>query len=53
MKKHRAEFELREGDLLVCEGGEIGRCAKSATKQIRTFNERRSSNFKTITFDRL
>lgn len=21
------EFELREGDLLVCEGGEIGRCA--------------------------
>ncbi len=27
MKKDRAEFELREGDLLVCEGGEIGRCA--------------------------
>lgn len=25
--KDRAEFELREGDLLVCEGGEIGRCA--------------------------
>lgn len=23
----RAEFELLEGDLLVCEGGEIGRCA--------------------------
>jgi len=23
----RQEFELREGDLLVCEGGEIGRCA--------------------------
>ena len=21
------EFELRDGDLLVCEGGEIGRCA--------------------------
>lgn len=26
-EKDRAEFELREGDLLVCEGGEIGRCA--------------------------
>ena len=23
----RIEFELRNGDLLVCEGGEIGRCA--------------------------
>ena len=23
----RSEFELQEGDLLVCEGGEIGRCA--------------------------
>lgn len=23
----RAEFELKDGDLLVCEGGEIGRCA--------------------------
>lgn len=23
----RREFELRDGDLLVCEGGEIGRCA--------------------------
>lgn len=23
----RVEFELRDGDLLVCEGGEIGRCA--------------------------
>ena len=23
----RQEFELRDGDLLVCEGGEIGRCA--------------------------
>lgn len=23
----RIEFELREGDLLICEGGEIGRCA--------------------------
>ena len=23
----RKEFELHEGDLLVCEGGEIGRCA--------------------------
>lgn len=23
----RIEFELKEGDLLVCEGGEIGRCA--------------------------
>lgn len=23
----RIEFELRDGDLLVCEGGEIGRCA--------------------------
>ena len=23
----RTEFELRDGDLLVCEGGEIGRCA--------------------------
>ena len=26
-EKDRNEFELREGDLLVCEGGEIGRCA--------------------------
>ncbi len=26
-EKDRREFELREGDLLVCEGGEIGRCA--------------------------
>ena len=25
--KDRIEFELQEGDLLVCEGGEIGRCA--------------------------
>ncbi len=23
----RVEFELRDGDLLICEGGEIGRCA--------------------------
>ena len=23
----QAEFELKEGDLIVCEGGEIGRCA--------------------------
>ena len=23
----RKEFELRKGDLLVCEGGEVGRCA--------------------------
>ena len=23
----RVEFELRDGDILVCEGGEIGRCA--------------------------
>lgn len=23
----RSEFELKDGDLLVCEGGEIGRCA--------------------------
>ena len=23
----RQEFELRKGDLLVCEGGEVGRCA--------------------------
>lgn len=23
----RAEFELKDGDLLICEGGEIGRCA--------------------------
>ena len=26
-EKDRKEFELQEGDLLVCEGGEIGRCA--------------------------
>ncbi len=26
-EKEREEFELQEGDLLVCEGGEIGRCA--------------------------
>ena len=26
-KDDQAEFELRDGDLLVCEGGEIGRCA--------------------------
>ena len=26
-EKERSEFELCEGDLLVCEGGEIGRCA--------------------------
>lgn len=26
-KADRIEFELRDGDLLVCEGGEIGRCA--------------------------
>lgn len=26
-KKDQIEFELRDGDLLVCEGGEIGRCA--------------------------
>lgn len=26
-ERDRAEFELRDGDLLVCEGGEIGRCA--------------------------
>ncbi len=26
-EEDRTEFELRDGDLLVCEGGEIGRCA--------------------------
>lgn len=26
-EKDRAEFELQDGDLLVCEGGEVGRCA--------------------------
>lgn len=26
-EKDRIEFELQDGDLLVCEGGEIGRCA--------------------------
>ena len=26
-KDDQAEFELKDGDLLVCEGGEIGRCA--------------------------
>ena len=26
-EKDQAEFALKEGDLLVCEGGEIGRCA--------------------------
>lgn len=26
-KKDRLEFHLEDGDLLVCEGGEIGRCA--------------------------
>ena len=26
-EKEQAEFELCDGDLLVCEGGEIGRCA--------------------------
>ena len=26
-EKDKKEFELRNGDLLVCEGGEIGRCA--------------------------
>ena len=26
-KADRQEFELRNGDLLVCEGGEVGRCA--------------------------
>ena len=26
-EEDQKEFELREGDLLVCEGGEIGRCA--------------------------
>ncbi len=26
-EKDQAEFELKDGDLLVCEGGEIGRCA--------------------------
>lgn len=26
-KNDRAEFKLKDGDLLVCEGGEIGRCA--------------------------
>ena len=26
-KAEQKEFELRDGDLLVCEGGEIGRCA--------------------------
>lgn len=25
--KDRVEFSLRDGDLLVCEGGEVGRCA--------------------------
>ncbi|WP_417533674.1 restriction endonuclease subunit S [Marinobacterium stanieri] len=25
--KEQAKFELKDGDLLVCEGGEIGRCA--------------------------
>ncbi len=26
-EEDQAEFELKEGDLIVCEGGEIGRCA--------------------------
>ena len=26
-EKEQVEFELQDGDLLVCEGGEIGRCA--------------------------
>lgn len=26
-EKEQIEFELRDGDILVCEGGEIGRCA--------------------------
>lgn len=26
-EKDRAKFELNDGDLLVCEGGEVGRCA--------------------------
>ncbi len=26
-KKEQKEFDLKDGDLLVCEGGEIGRCA--------------------------
>lgn len=26
-KEDQVEFELKDGDLLVCEGGEIGRCA--------------------------
>lgn len=26
-EKEQAKFELRNGDLLVCEGGEVGRCA--------------------------
>ena len=26
-EKARKEFELKDGDLLICEGGEIGRCA--------------------------
>ena len=26
-EEDQVEFELKEGDLLVCEGGEIGRCA--------------------------
>ena len=26
-EEDRVEFELKEGDLIVCEGGEIGRCA--------------------------
>ncbi|MBR2823246.1 MAG: restriction endonuclease subunit S [Clostridia bacterium] len=27
LPEDQLEFELREGDLLVCEGGEVGRCA--------------------------
>lgn len=26
-KNDRVEFELKDGDILVCEGGKIGRCA--------------------------
>ena len=26
-ERERLEFELKDGDILVCEGGEIGRCA--------------------------
>ena len=40
-EKDRAEFELREGDLLVCEGGEIGRCAVWLMSYSHVFSKRR------------